>query len=83
MRVKDIDFEYRQITVRDGKGNKDRVTMSPEASLEPLKHHLAKVRSLHQQDLDDGCGEVYLPFAWNVNIRRQVNNGAGSMFSLR
>jgi integron integrase len=63
MRVKDIDFEYRQITVRDGKGNKDRVTMLPEASLEPLKHHLEKVRSLHQQDLDHGCGEVYLPFA--------------------
>jgi integron integrase len=63
MRVKDIDFEYRQIAVRDGKGNKDRVTMLPEASLEPLKHHLEKVRSLHQQDLDDGCGEVYLPFA--------------------
>ena len=69
MRVKDIDFEYRQITVRDGKGNKDRVTMLPEASLEPLKHHLEKVRSLHQQDLADGCGEVYLPFALERKYR--------------
>src|SRR5258708_36893090 len=69
MRVKDIDFEYRQITVRDGKGNKDRVTMLPEASLEPLKHHLEKVRSLHQQDLDHGGGEVYLPFALERKYR--------------
>jgi integron integrase len=71
MRVKDIDFEYRQITVRDGKGNKDRVTMLPEASHEVLKQHLQRVRSLHQQDLDDGYGEVYLPFA----LERKYKNG--------
>src|SRR5258706_1275708 len=69
LRVKDVDFQYLQITVRDGKGNKDRVTMLPEASLEPLKHHLEKVRSLHQQDLDHGCGEVYLPFALERKYR--------------
>ena len=63
MRVKDIDFEYRQITVRDGKGAKDRVTMLPEASREVLRTHLDRVRSLHQQDLAGGFGEVYLPYA--------------------
>jgi integron integrase len=76
MRVKDIDFEYRQIMVRDGKGNKDRVTMLPEAALEPLKQHLEKVQSLHQQDLDHGCGEVYLPFA----LERKYE-GAGKQWS--
>ncbi len=63
LRVKDIDFEYRQITVRDGKGAKDRVTMLSEASREVLKNHLGRVRSLHRQDIEDGYGEVYLPFA--------------------
>jgi len=63
LRVKDIDFEYRQITVRDGKGQKDRVTMLPESSAEILKHQLEKVRILHQQDLAAGHGDVYLPYA--------------------
>jgi len=63
LRVKDIDFEYRQITVRDGKGAKDRVTMLPEASREVLKTHLQRIRLLHRENLDDGYGEVYLPFA--------------------
>jgi integron integrase len=58
-----VDFEYRQITVRDGKGQKDRVTMLPESSAELLKHHLEKVRVLHEQDLAAGYGKVYLPFA--------------------
>lgn len=63
LRVKDIDFEYCQITVRDGKGNKDRVTMLPESSAELLKHHLEKVQMVHEQDLAAGGGEVYLPHA--------------------
>ncbi len=63
LRVKDVDFEYRQITVRDGKGAKDRVTMLPESSLEVLKHHLEKIRALHEQELAAGHGDVYLPFA--------------------
>jgi integron integrase len=63
LRVKDIDFEYRQITIRDGKGSKDRVTMLPETSISQLKTHLSKVKILHQQDLNAGFGEVYLPFA--------------------
>ena len=61
--VKDVDYEYRQILVRDGKGQKDRVTMLPQSLAEPLKRHLEKVNILHQQDLTEDFGEVYLPFA--------------------
>jgi integron integrase len=63
LRVKDVDFEYRQITVRDGKGHKDRVTMIPEKMLQPLQAHLEAVKVLHGQDLAEGFGEVYLPYA--------------------
>lgn len=63
LRVKDLDFERRQITVRDGKGAKDRVTVLPEKIIEPLREHLALVRLLHAQDLRLGSGEVYLPYA--------------------
>jgi integron integrase len=61
--VKDVDFGYRQIAVRDGKGQQDRITMLPKGAMEPLKHHLEKVKTLHEQDLADGFGEVYMPFA--------------------
>jgi integron integrase len=63
LRVKDIDFAYRQILVRDGKGQKDRVTMLPQALVEPLKHQLEKAKVLHEQDLTEGFGQVYPPFA--------------------
>ena len=63
LRVKDVDFGYRQILVRDGKGGKDRVTILPEPVVEPLQAHLARVKVLHQQDLDEGYGDVELPDA--------------------
>ena len=63
LRVKDVEFERREITVREGKGGKDRVTMLPERLIEPLRNHLPKVRALHEVDLREGYGEVYLPFA--------------------
>ncbi len=63
LRVKDIDFAYSQIIVRDGKGQKDRVTVLPASLKEPLQRHLAKVKALHEQDLKEGFGQVYLPFA--------------------
>ena len=63
MRVKDVDFGYGQILVRDGKGAKDRVTMLPQAAIEPLKAHLERVRALHDRDLAAGYGEVWLPHA--------------------
>ena len=63
LRVKDVDFNYRQIVVRDGKGHKDRVTMLPEIIQEDLKRHLMKTRQLHESDLKSGFGTVYLPYA--------------------
>ncbi len=63
LRVKDVDFDYRQILVRDGKGGKDRVTMLPESVIEPLKAHLVRVKALHDEDLADGFGDVELPDA--------------------
>ena len=63
LRVKDIDFAYRQILVRDGKGAKDRATMLPENLVQPLQQHLGRVRLLHGRDLKEGFGEVRLPYA--------------------
>ena len=65
LRVKDVDFSYHQITVRDGKGAQDRVTMLPRAVVEPLQRHLARVKLLHDEDLLEGYGEVYLPYAFD------------------
>lgn len=61
LRVQDVDFDLGQIHVRNGKGNKDRMTLLPERLREPLKRHLERVRALHQRDLDDGLGEVWMP----------------------
>ncbi|MGB7412669.1 MAG: integron integrase [Thermosynechococcaceae cyanobacterium] len=63
LRIKDVDFDYRQITVRDGKGKKDRVTMLPQPVIEPLQFQLKRVKQLHQQDMAAGYGSVYLPNA--------------------
>ena len=63
LRVKDIDFSLNQIIVRDGKGNKDRITMLPQVVNISLKEHLKRVRKIHQQDRQDGYGRVNLPYA--------------------
>ena len=63
LRVKDVDFERRELTVRDGKGGRDRRTMLSERLVEPLRSHLARVREVHERDLVQGLGAVYLPFA--------------------
>jgi len=63
LRIKDIDFELNQIVVHDGKGQKSRRTMLPEAIQEPLQIHLRRVRILHQADLKKGYGRVVLPGA--------------------
>jgi integron integrase len=63
LRVKDIEFEKNQILVRDGKGQKDRVTMLPALLKAPLEEHLARVHLRHEQDLKEGFGHVYLPYA--------------------
>ena len=63
LRVKDIDFAQSQIIVREGKGNKDRVTVLPEVLMSPLERHLEIVKAVHETDLKEGFGRVYLPFA--------------------
>jgi integron integrase len=63
LRVKDIDFGYRQIIVHDGKGQKDRRTVLPQPLIDPLQHHLLKVRLQHEEDCRHGYGAVYLPYA--------------------
>jgi integron integrase len=63
LRVKDLDFTYRQITVRDGKGQKDRRTMLPASLVDPLKQHLQGVQAMHQEDVRQGYGAVFLPDA--------------------
>jgi integron integrase len=63
LRVKDVEFERMEIVVREGKGAKDRVTMLPASTAQVLKQHLKLVKALHVRDLEEGYGEVYLPFA--------------------
>ena len=63
LRVKDIDFGRRIITVRDGKGAKDRAVMLPDTVAKALEHHLEDVRRIHQRDLAAGMGEAYMPKA--------------------
>jgi integrase len=56
LRVKDVDFEYCQITVRNGKGQKDRLTMLPNSLIEPLQLQLQRAKRIHEQDLVMGYG---------------------------
>lgn len=63
LRIQDIDFDYNQIIVRSGKGEKDRKTMLPLSLKSPLKTQLEKVKIIHTEDIRDGFGEVFLPYA--------------------
>ena len=63
LRVQDIDYDMKTLTVRSGKGNKDRVTTFPASIIPFLQSHLAKVKEIHEKDLILGHGEVYLPHA--------------------
>ena len=63
LRVKDVEFSNHSIIVREGKGNKDRVTILPSQLIPPLKRHLQVVKRIHLQDLHEGFGRVYLPNA--------------------
>ncbi|MEK7242643.1 MAG: integron integrase [Thermodesulfobacteriota bacterium] len=63
LRVKDVDFQMKQLTVRSGKGDKDRITTFPATLTPMLQTHLARAKTIHQQDLAQGAGEVYLPHA--------------------
>ncbi len=74
LRVKDVDFGYRQITVREGKGMRERVTILPERLIRPLQAHLARVKELHQQDLAHGAGAVYLTHALHLKYPRAARD---------
>jgi site-specific recombinase XerD len=63
LRVKDVDFDYKQVIIRNGKGNVDRVTMLPNIIADNLKLHLEKIKLLHGRDLKEGFGAVYMPYA--------------------
>jgi integron integrase len=63
LRVKDVDFARLQITVREGKGDKDRVTVLPSSLIEPLRRQLERAKVLHEADVRGGFGRVYLPYA--------------------
>ncbi len=63
LRVKDLEFERREVLVRNGKGGKDRVTVLPENLVLLLQQQVAMVRALHQRDLHEGFGTVWLPHA--------------------
>lgn len=83
LRVKDVDFGYGQIVVRDGKGKKDRVTMLPDIIVEELQRNLLKIKKIHDLDLKAGFGAVYLPYAVKGNIKTPISAGLGNMFSRR
>jgi integron integrase len=74
LRVKDIEFERREIIVRDGKGGKDRVTMLPENLIRPLQDQLAAAKHLHDADLEQGHGEVWLPDALAVKYPKSAKS---------
>jgi len=63
LRVKDIDFDRKQIMVREGKGEKDRAVPLPQRLISPLKHQIELINKLHQQDLLVGAGWVWMPYA--------------------
>lgn len=73
LRIKDVDFAMKQLTVRDGKGAKDRYTVLAEGVVAPLREHLERVRLTHQEDLKQGAGQVYLPEA----LARKYRGAAG------
>jgi integron integrase len=69
LRVQNIDFGMGEITVRDGKGSKDRLTILPESLVVPLQEQIERVRVQHQQDMEKGFGSVYLPYGLERKYR--------------
>ena len=72
LRVHDIDFDMKALTVRSGKGDKDRVTTFPPSLQAPMEAHLGHVRIVYEGDIANGYGEVYLPHA----LARKYSNAA-------
>ena len=72
LRVHDVDYKMKQLVVRSGKGNKDRVTTFPASIIPFMQNHLERVKLMHEADLARGFGEVYLPYA----LERKYKNAA-------
>jgi len=70
LRVKDIDFGFKCIVVRNGTGDKDRTTLLPNSTIDRLQFQVERVKLLHEQDLTNDCGEVYLPYALERKYKR-------------
>ena len=83
LRVKDLDFGYGQILVRDGKGAKDRVTMLPQALIEPLERILKECAPCTGATWERGTERSIFHPPWNTSIRARPGNGVGSTFFLR
>src|SRR4029450_4761735 len=79
LRVQDVDFSLQEVSVRDGKGEKDRITLFPEVLHTVMRDHLERVRMLHEHDLAAGYGRVYLPHALARKSPMPIGNGVGSM----
>jgi integron integrase len=75
LRLKDIDFDRRVILVREGKGNRDRVTVLPDTLIPDIERACRRVAKLHELDLDEGYGEVQMPYA----LARKYPNQASSL----
>jgi site-specific recombinase XerD len=82
LRVKDVDMERGQITVRQGKGRKDRVALLPDRVRAPLVEHLDVVRRQHERDVESGVGRVPLPDALDRKSPTRKRSGAGNSCSL-
>lgn len=81
LRVKDVDFRYLQITLRDAKGGKDRKTMLPVIVAPILRAHLERVQAVHEQELAAGFGTVWLPEPTPARTSGRRDNGPGNGFS--
>ncbi|GAA3984327.1 hypothetical protein GCM10022279_04490 [Comamonas faecalis] len=79
LRVKDVEFERRELIVRQGKGNKDRVTVLPENLIAPLREQMERARVLHRKDLDADMGAVGCPMRWLSSTRMSPRPGAGGV----
>lgn len=76
LRVKDVEFARREIVIREGKGNKDRITVLPENLIAPLQAQLQHAKQLHEKDLQAGFGRVYLPHALALKYPNADRNWA-------
>jgi integrase len=78
LRVKDVDIDKAELTIREAKGNKDRVTVLPDCVREPLSRYLESRHQAHGSELEEGRGRVMLPTPLPVSTRRQSSRGLGS-----